>query len=352
MPDLDVLFRLFQQFSPTGRRSRETEAEKVERDERDNRGYDGERCEGDDGRESVGQDVPHDNRDVVFARGNRGSDVVFGLLTVEFAANVIGDAHPSEGRENTSQQQETGAEDGRKDDDGVQKRDGSPDFHEPLPDDVDPAAVVAENGTRQNAKGVGDAGDHQREADGNAVAVSEPHEDVSGAVVGAEPVCGRRSMRRRAFQFEKPFVGVVGNGREEDVVAARFLFGEFSFQLAVVGFSLARETVVGHLLEYFGQIDLLAANVVFLDVKTKCVVQIGSCRRKVIRTVVTDDDRPVVHDEGQKKMTAHRCRQAAESCSTRASIGENAAAASGREKDAFLASWEGTALFKPNAGID
>ena len=35
-----------------------------------------------------------------------GSDVVLGLLTVELATHVVGDAHPLEGRQNDDEQQE------------------------------------------------------------------------------------------------------------------------------------------------------------------------------------------------------------------------------------------------------
>ena len=105
-PLRQVFHTLSDQLAPARRGRRQAEAEEVERDERTDVGDDDERRERDDRRQGVWQDVAEDDRRVGHAGRDRRADVVLRLLAIELAADVIGDAHPVERRQDDDQQPE------------------------------------------------------------------------------------------------------------------------------------------------------------------------------------------------------------------------------------------------------
>ena len=117
---------------------------------------DRERRERDDRRQRIGQDVAEHDRRLGDAGGDGRADVVLGLLAIELAADVVGDAHPLERRQDAIEQPERrlqhlhpardvdGHHDRADDDDGVEEGQRRPDLDEALAEQVQLAAEVAE----------------------------------------------------------------------------------------------------------------------------------------------------------------------------------------------------------------
>ena len=99
---------------------------------------------------------PHDGK-IGNAEGTRGLDVLQVAAFQEFGPNVGSDSHPGGEVEDGEQQQGGRNQKRTQDDQDVQTRDRTPDFSQPLADEVHPAAEVTLDAAEDAAdKGPGD----------------------------------------------------------------------------------------------------------------------------------------------------------------------------------------------------
>ncbi len=156
----------------------------------------------------------HD-RAVLHAEGARGSHVLKVAAAEEFRTHHVYQTHPREQQHDAQQPPEIGLHEACENDQQIEHRQARPDFHEALPDQIDPAAIETLQGAGNDADHRADQRQGEGEQDRDTKAVNDSCQYVAPLVVRAEPVLQRGRGRRGHLQLVVDARIVEGNHRPD-----------------------------------------------------------------------------------------------------------------------------------------
>ena len=142
---------LAEQFAERGRARRQSEAEIVERGQRRHRARENEGHEGDRRHQRIGQEMLEHDLHVAEAERPRGAHIFEIARPQKFGAHHADQRRPGEQHEDEEQDPEGRRDEGRQNDEQIERRHRRPDVDEALEQQIGPAAEIALHGARGDA---------------------------------------------------------------------------------------------------------------------------------------------------------------------------------------------------------
>ena len=130
--------------------------------------------------------------------GSRGTHIVQLPVAQKFGTHIVRQAHPAKQAQQHEQQGKARCKDGAENDQQVELWHGAPNFNEALERQIRLATKIALNRTGEHAQQYARHCERQRKQDANPKAVNQLSQQVTAAVVGAQPVVSAwgRGVRR------------------------------------------------------------------------------------------------------------------------------------------------------------
>src|SRR5262245_21974629 len=183
-----VALALTEQFAERGGAGRQPEAEEIKRGQRGDGAVQDERQERERRHHRVRQQMSEHDGAVRHAECARGVHIFEIARAQELRSHHSHQRNPCEGKHDAEQDEETGRQDCRYDQDQVEYRNSRPDFDEALEEEVGPTAEIALHGAGPDANDRRAQCQDEAEQYGNAEPVDDAGQNVAGLVVRAEPV--------------------------------------------------------------------------------------------------------------------------------------------------------------------